>query len=138
MIDAGNVVREMNGWELFWSRLHTRWVQFARRLPRLVWYDDELDVVVTFTADRLPAIAATSPEAGLREALGEMNASPIAEIEHNLSRLGIGFDKGMGLGGRDWEWDWSLRGPISVRFRGKARKPERRNCPLKATEQRDE
>lgn len=43
----------------------------------------------------------------------------LAEIERALAEIGIEFDKGVGLGGRDWEWDWSLRGPIEIRFVGK-------------------
>jgi hypothetical protein len=87
-------------------------------------YRDAL--VVTFTADKLPAISAGSPEAGLQAALAELDSSPLADTEAALSRLGVGFDKGMGPDGRDWEWDYSLRGPISVRFKRRAQRPERR------------
>ena len=36
-----------------------------------------------------------------------------------LHELGINFDTGMNMktGVRDWEWDWSLRGPIRVVFK---------------------
>ena len=36
--------------------------------------------------------------------------------------MGIHFDTGAGCGNRDWEWDWSLRGPIEIHFVRKKRK----------------
>lgn len=101
--------------------------------PRLVWPNDEVDVVVTFTAERLPAIQGEDMQAVLGEAQRELWSGPIAEIESQLSRLGVGFDKGMGPEGRDWEWDWSLCGPISVRFRRRTKKPMRRTGFKQAT-----
>ena len=32
------------------------------------------------------------------------------EAEKQLRKAGIGFDTGGGFGGRDWRFDWSLRG----------------------------
>lgn len=36
------------------------------------------------------------------------------QIEKLFRELGITFDTGAGCGGRDWEWDWSLEGPVKV------------------------
>ena len=43
------------------------------------------------------------------------------KAEDALRKLGVSFDTGSGCldGSRYWEWDWSLKGPVSVRFRGK-------------------
>lgn len=107
--------RAMTGLELRWSRL--RWWcrrYIGRRIPRLVWCGDEVDVTITF-------------KDALRLGDGRTEHSTLLrEIEDRLHQLGIGFDGGAGGCGRDWEWDHSLRGPVSVRFRGRARKPERR------------
>ena len=53
---------------------------------------------------------------------------PMHEIDRQVLRY---FDLGLikhepGIGGRDWEWDWSLSGPISVTFRGRAARPGQR------------
>jgi len=118
--------RQMRGLELLLSLAQRRLVRLGRKLPRLVWYDDELDVTVTFKA-------ATLPEGlSIEESVRELWSGPVHDLEVSMARLGIAFDKGMGPAGRDWEWDWSLRGPISVRFRRRAKKPELR-CPKRAT-----
>jgi hypothetical protein len=36
------------------------------------------------------------------------------QIEKLFLELGISFDTGLGFKKRDWEWDWSLQGPIKV------------------------
>jgi hypothetical protein len=36
------------------------------------------------------------------------------KVEKLLRDIGISFDTGSGCGGRDWEWDWSLKGPVKV------------------------
>lgn len=110
--------REMPPWRVGLSRMYSVLLRLRRRyIPYLVWYDQEVDVTVTFTADKLPIMTGGDVQEVSREALRELWGGPVAEIENNLSRLGIGFDKGLGREGRDWEWDWSLKGPISVRFR---------------------
>jgi hypothetical protein len=111
--------------ELFFY--HTkRWLTRQRRkLPYLVWWNDEVDVTVTFSQHRLP------DGATLDEAVSYLYRSRMAEIETSLAEIGISFDRGGGYDGRDWEWDWSLKGPISVRFRHRATKPERRRERLK-------
>lgn len=38
-------------------------------------------------------------------------------IESALRRIGITFDAGSDGDVRDWEWDWSLKGPISIEAR---------------------
>ena len=46
--------------------------------------------------------------------------SELYKIEDSLKKLGVSFDTGFSMdGGRDWELDWSLIGPVSVYFRGK-------------------
>ena len=44
--------------------------------------------------------------------MGSLNK--LFEIEKLFRELGIHFDTGAGCGGRDWEWDWSLEGPIKL------------------------
>lgn len=38
-------------------------------------------------------------------------------IEDLLRKLDISFDTGYGDGKRDWEWDFSLKGPVKVYFK---------------------
>lgn len=38
------------------------------------------------------------------------------KVEEILSEIGVSFDTGAGGGVRDWEWDWSLKGPVRVKF----------------------
>lgn len=90
--------------------------RFKRWLPRLVWLNDELDVVVTLSQDKL------NPEDGLEQ----LFRGAFFEAEKIFLEMGITFDTGMGCYGRDWQWDWSLKGPINVRYRGRAKHPELR------------
>lgn len=114
---AESVAREMSWLHRRVSTIRSHMIRFRRKyIPHLVWYGAEVDVGVVFSTDKL------APDDPMRSLFsGEM-----AEIEDRLRGVGIQFDRGVGLGGRDWEWDWSLRGPISVRFRRSAQKPERR------------
>jgi len=93
-----------------WRRRLCSW------LPRLVWLDDEIDVVVTLANDT------ARPD---QHSPALFNRGSF-EIEKALRNLGITFDICMGQGGCDWQWDYSLSGPISVRFKGRAKRPERR------------
>lgn len=109
------VATEMTGVELIISKIK-RWFYWnvSRRLPRLVWVDQEIDINIRFSED--PLIQG-DPIRGLF-------SGTLAEIEKQLSDIGIGFDRGQGEDGRDWQWDWSLCGPISVTFKSVAAKPE--------------
>ncbi len=51
--------------------------------------------------------------------LSKVDLQDIFEIERRLAKLGIHFDTGAGFGMRDWELDWSLTGPMSVKVREK-------------------
>ena len=120
MGDPG-IAAHMTRLESWTSRIRT-WLLWKRRrlLPYLVWYGDELDVVVTLKEDRLPK--GMSPD----EAFGSLMRGRFHQIQNQLSEVGITFDVGQGCDGRDWEWDWSLQGPISVRFKSRATRPELR------------
>ncbi|MGO9682410.1 MAG: hypothetical protein ACLPTZ_07450 [Beijerinckiaceae bacterium] len=84
------------------------WLQCQwQRLPHLVWEDDEVDVTV--------ALPLRTPR--------EINL--VVEIERRLGALGIDFDRDDLSGRSDWWWD-HLEGPISVRFKSRARRPELR------------
>jgi hypothetical protein len=107
-------------------RLRNWCASIRRRLPYLVWQDDELDVRVTLTEARLHPFEFRLEEGFPVAAVDYLSGGHCASIERALGEMGIEFDKGGGIGGRDWEWDWSLRGPISVRFRSRATKPELR------------
>lgn len=104
----------------WWRKLRLRLllvrVRLKRLIPRLVWYGDEVDVVVSFTEDRI----------NQNDPLGSLWRGRLPEIERALSEIGVRFDTGLGLNGRDWEWDYSLRGPISVKFKRRAAQPGRR------------
>lgn len=117
--------REMTKFELLIDRAKRMITRLRRRLPYLVWWNDELDVTVTLSQDKLPEMAIAAGE-DMREALRPLFSGAFAEIERTFLEMGISFDKGMGCEGRDWEWDWSLKGPISIRFRGKAKNPHLR------------
>lgn len=116
---AEGPAREMTPWELLVSRFHSFLVRLRRKFPYIVWYDQELDVRVQFLAKRLSAES-------FDDAFSQLWSGDLHEAMVKLREAGVTFDTGMGCGGRDWEWDWSLRGPISVRFRSRAQHPERR------------
>jgi len=46
--------------------------------------------------------------------LGQGGLDKLFEIERKFREIGVHFDTGGGFGGRDWEWDWSLKGPIKL------------------------
>jgi len=109
------VLRELTGFPLWRLHMRNRLAMFRRRwIPYLVW------VRVTFTEARLPVIEGTLEEI-MAKGIAHINNGHMAKIEADLLEIGIAFDKGAGPEGRDWEWDWSLRGPIEVRFAGKGR-----------------
>jgi hypothetical protein len=49
--------------------------------------------------------------------LTKSNLDRLFKIEELFAEMGITFDTGGGCGGRDWEWDWSLKGPIKLEIR---------------------
>ncbi len=114
--------REMTPMEILWSRFKV-WCyrNISRRIPRLVWIGDEVDVRVRFEQDPLNE---NDPFDGLF-------SGGLYEIQKQLLHMGVGFDSGQGCGGRDWEWDFSLRGPISVTFRARGREPQKRTLEQK-------
>jgi hypothetical protein len=117
--------RVMARWEQFRSRVRSSLIRLRRRLPYLVWWNDELDVTVTLSQDKLPATK-LQPGESMAVAIQPLFNGAFAEIERTFEEMGITFDTSMGVEGRDWEWDFSLKGPISVRFCGRASKPELR------------
>lgn len=55
------------------------------------------------------------------EKLGPEGMKHLFDAEASLRKAGITFDTGAGFGSRDWEWDFSLSGPIEIyhkRFKG--------------------
>ena len=106
------IIREVWYWRL------RRWI------PVLVWRGQQVDVTITFTEDCLDL-----SEGGDPDAMRKLFSGGLREIENRLREMGIHFDTGMGGGGRDWEWDFSLSGPVKVSFRGRARHPEKRARP---------
>jgi len=106
------MAREYPWWRGLWSTLKCElWHRRLKRwIPRLVWLDDEIDVCVHF------------------KDIGALGGDPrcIFEVDQLLHHMGLQFDTGSGCDGRDWFWDWSLSGPISVTFRGRAKNPEKR------------
>lgn len=119
-MSAAGPARSMSGWAIFKGWARRRLARLRRRLPYLVWHGDEIDVGVTFF--NFPLQEGLDLEGAYRH----LHSGKIHEIEKALRDVGVTFDKGMGFGGRDWEWDWSLEGPISVSFRRRAKRPELR------------
>lgn len=109
MSESANVSDSASFLRRLWWSMETFFIRVRRRLPYIVWYGDELDVRVTLTNEKLFD-----------------NSGGFWDCESILSKMDIHFDAGIGGGGRDWEWDYSLRGPISVKFRGRAKSPELR------------
>lgn len=119
--------RHMTRWELAVDLVKRRlWMWRRRYIPFLVWWGDEIDVKVTLRDNKLPSIEGASPEIAAQAALQALSRGSFYEVEKLMREVGISFDTGMGFGGRDWEWDYSLSGPISVTFKGRAQNPERR------------
>ena len=85
----------------------------------LVWWNDEVDVKVTLRENPLRAT-------NIGDAMTDLHRGTFYEIQKQFADVGITFDSGMGPEGRDWEWDWSLTGPISVTFKRRAQRPELR------------
>lgn len=109
--------KEMTGLQLWLSRAKLALLRWRRRhLPYLVWFHDEVDVVVTLLEDKM------NPD----DPLHSLFSGGFRDIEDQMRQMGIGFDTGISAAGRDWEWDWSLSGPISVRFKSRAKSPEKR------------
>lgn len=101
-------------------RIKARLAALRRRwLPYLVWHGRPVWVVVTFPEARLPEIHAASVGELLDECVAHLSGGYLAKIERDLAEIGVEFDKGAGYDGRDWHFDWSLRGPVEVRFVGR-------------------
>jgi hypothetical protein len=115
---GGIQVHEYGSIRKAWNWLAYRiWYWRLRRwLPRLVWIGDELDVLVQLSEHPL------NPD----DPMASLAGGNVHIAEDAIRALGVNFDTGSGGAGRDWEWDYSLAGPISVRFKGRAAKPERR------------
>jgi len=46
--------------------------------------------------------------------LNTEQSDKLSQIEKLFSDIGITFDTGAGCSGRDWQLDWSLKGPVKV------------------------
>lgn len=123
-----NVAATYAGYRRPWYK--KLWSNFKHMFPTLVWAGDELNVVVTFENDKL--VFARENQLGeplpaeeihkLRtEAEKVIKNSPLEEAEAHIRRAGIQFDTGIGATGRDWFFDYSLRGPVSVKFISKVK-----------------
>jgi hypothetical protein len=96
--------------------------KIMRKLPRLVWYGDEVDVLVTFTGDKYTPEELSGGEVVFDN---HRNATKmylnIAEVA--MYHAGIGFDRGYGASGRDWMLDYSVTGPMRIKFVGRNKTP---------------
>lgn len=79
-----------------------QWIKrlWIRYIPNIVWRRQQVEVGIAFD-------------------LNKVDTKDLFEIERLLSKNGIHFDAGAGCGRRNWEWDFSLRGPVEVRFKRK-------------------
>ncbi len=85
-------------------------------IPALVWRGQEIDVNINFPMPNKE---------------NKLDIRDLFEAESYLYKYGINFDTGAGLmkrpeARRDWEWDFSLRGNVSVKFRGVCKTKEKR------------
>jgi len=119
-----SIAIEMTKGQQFRSNMKSRWIRFRRLFPHLIWYGQELDVTVTFKEDRLQDMTFSAGNPG--PVFERFSAGHLPKVQAMLNEIGIEFDTGQGCEGRDWEWDWSLQGPISVKFRSRAKRPWRR------------
>ena len=102
-VDNPSVQREMTRWERIKERTSAFFkYRVRRKLPYLVWYGERIWVRVQLTEYGIGGDLSTAWKA-----------------EDALKANGVTFDTGTGGVGRDWEWDWSLKGPIQITFRGK-------------------
>ena len=46
--------------------------------------------------------------------LGDEGRDKLFKIERIFRDIGVTFDTGAGFGNRDWCWDFSLKGPVSI------------------------
>jgi len=54
----------------------------------------------------------------IRFDLTKVDLDQVFRLEGILREMGVRFDTGTGCGGRDWNWDTALKGPVSVLFMG--------------------
>ena len=52
----------------------------------------------------------------IRWDMSKVDMEKLFELERLMRELGVSFDTGAGCCWRDWEWDWSLKGPVKVEF----------------------
>ena len=117
------IARQMGPLEGLWYDIKLKVAGLRRRyIPYLVWHGQQVDIRVTFLENRLHPVDPDHPE----DAVHQLMSGALAKIEQDLREIGIEFDRGLGCGGRDWEWDSSLEGPVSLSFMGVTEKPERR------------
>ena len=117
---ANDIAVELGFWQRMRSAMAGKLIRLRRRfIPYLVWYGQEIDLTVTLKENRLSA----DTIGGAHQQFFEGH---FHKMKEDFKAVGISFDSGLGPSGRDWEWDWSLRGPISLQFRGTAKRPERR------------
>lgn len=114
---TASAARGMTRWE--WLRNQAKMLawRIRRRLPYLVWYGDEIDCTVTLKDN-----GALSPDSTI-DNIEFTGSSLVWDAQECLNKMGIRFDTGSGCHGRDWEWDYSLKGPISIQFRSRAKRP---------------
>jgi hypothetical protein len=97
------------------KRLYNRHIRPL--IPALVWRGQEVDVNINFP---------------MPNEENKLDIRNLFDAERSLYEYGLNFDTGAGLmkgpeARRDWEWDFSLRGNVSVKFRGVCKTKEKRN-----------
>ena len=121
--EAGGVMevaREMNRFQIICSRLNMALVRLRRKFPYLIWYGQQVDVLVTWKENKLQACDPS-------QVMNQLNGGHLYKIQQMMNEIGVTFDAGLGFEGRDWEWDWSLHGPISVTFKSACKTEDRRS-----------
>ena len=101
----------------WWNIKHLYRTYIRQFIPALVWDGQEIDVNINFP---------------MPNEENKLDIRDLFKAERSLYEYGLNFDTGAGLmkgpeARRDWEWDFSLRGNVSVKFRGVCKTKEKRN-----------
>lgn len=104
-------------YEELWHNVRYIW---RRCVPQLVWYGQEVDVRLVFTSYKHDTRRDGPGYRKLHK--GDTITNAIELMRHN----GIDFGVGTGKHGHDWFFDYSLKGPLRVKFIGPAKLPVKR------------
>lgn len=107
-------------WQKVKSEVGFWWNRFMYSMPRLVWPGQEVDVTIHFNG-----IGLSQRTGDFNEWLAEIKNAEIKNYYDAivaLNSMGVHFDTGVGLDCAEWNFDYSLSGPVKVRYVGNRKK----------------